>query len=419
MRIGIAGAGIGGLAAAALLARDGHEVALFDQFDKPRPVGSGLVIQPVGQHVLDVLGAGAAARAKGALIHRMLGREVIRDKPVLDVTYDPLGRGHHGLAIHRASLFDALYAVVQEAQIDLHPASRVVATHLGPKGRLLEQEGKGRTEPFDLVIDASGATSALSPLNGKALPYGAIWGTVPWPDSTDLPATQLSQRYRYAERMIGVLPIGSLPGSDIPMAAIFWSMPQGDHAKWCATPLDDWKSDATALWPQMAPFLETVKDHADMTMARYTHGTLRRSVAERLGYLGDAAHRASPQLGQGANMALLDAYALAWSLRQCRDVGEALTMYVRSRRWHIGIYQAMSWAFTPQYQSDSRALPWLRDNVLMPVSRIPPVPRILSALVCGTLVPPVAGEPYRDGKPIGMDMPGEPLHRSTQNQTAA
>ncbi|MEO1307619.1 MAG: FAD-dependent monooxygenase, partial [Pseudomonadota bacterium] len=160
--------------------------------------------------------------------------------------------------------------------------------------------------------------------------------------------------------------------------------------------------EAQTLWPDIAPFLQSVERHDDMTMARYTHGTLNRPVAERLIHLGDAAHRASPQLGQGANMALLDAYALAWALRQRTDLADALALYKTSRRWHVRIYQWMSWAFTPQYQSDSRALPWLRDQVLMPVSRIPPVPRILSSLVCGTLVSPVAGEPYAAGKPIGL-----------------
>ncbi|HEX8449366.1 MAG TPA: NAD(P)-binding protein, partial [Allosphingosinicella sp.] len=44
--IGIAGCGVGGLAAALLLARDGHRVRLYERFDAPRPVGSGLMIQP-------------------------------------------------------------------------------------------------------------------------------------------------------------------------------------------------------------------------------------------------------------------------------------------------------------------------------------------------------------------------------------
>ena len=98
IRIGIVGAGIGGLAAAALLARTGHKVTLAERFAAPRPVGSGLVVQPVGLAVLDALGAGQAARDLGAPLVQMLGHSGTRT--VLDVRYRP---GAPGLAMHRAS----------------------------------------------------------------------------------------------------------------------------------------------------------------------------------------------------------------------------------------------------------------------------------------------------------------------------
>jgi 2-polyprenyl-6-methoxyphenol hydroxylase-like FAD-dependent oxidoreductase len=87
-------------------------------------------------------------------------------------------------------------------------------------------------------------------------------------------------------------------------------------------------------------------------------------------------------------MALLDALALAEAIATGEGPGPH---YARARRWHVRLYQAMSAAFTPQYQSDSRWLPILRDRVLMPVSRMPPVPRILTQLVAGDLIPPLAG----------------------------
>ncbi len=383
--IGIIGAGIGGLAAAALLARDGWQVTVFDRFAAPRPVGSGLVIQPVGQAVLDAMGAGDAARAKGARIIRMLGHEARSKARVLDVWYDRKGAGvTYGLAIHRASLFDAVLDAALSAGAVLQSGLEVTRI----AGACVAFADGTMAGPFDLLIDASGAGSALSGLNAKALPYGAIWGTVPWPD-TALPTNELRQTYRRADRMIGLLPCGSLPGSDMPQAAIFWSLPRDGHAAWREAGLDRWKEEARALWPAFAPFLETISDPDQMTMARYSHGTLRKPFGDRLAIIGDSAHRASPQLGQGANMALLDAMALREALRQERDIQTALLHYARARRAHVWIYQTMSWAFTPQYQSDSYWLPKLRDHLLFPLSQVPPMPRLLTRLVCGTMVPPL------------------------------
>ena len=389
LNIAIVGAGIGGLAAAALLADQGHSLTVFDRFDAPRPVGSGLVIQPVGQAVLDRIGAGDMARQKGNAINRMLGHEADHGRRVLDVWYDRSAGVNHGLAIHRAALFDAiLQAALTRNSLTIVPAAAIagVTDATNDARRLILADGT-RTDPFDLVIDAAGASSPLSPLVSRTLSYGAIWGTVDWPE-TDLPHDQLSQQYRRADRMIGALPIGTMPGETVPKAAVFWSMPADSHAAWTARGLDAWKDEAIALWPAIAPFLEQITDTGQMTMARYSHGTLRRPFGDRIAHIGDAAHRASPQLGQGANMALLDALALAEALR-LHPLQAALPAYARARRWHVAIYQAMSWAFTPQYQSDSRILPLLRDRVLFPVSMIPPVPRLLTALVRGSMINPL------------------------------
>jgi 2-polyprenyl-6-methoxyphenol hydroxylase-like FAD-dependent oxidoreductase len=378
MRIGIAGAGIGGLAAAALLADLGSEVRVFDQFDAPRPVGSGLVIQPVGQMVLDRIGCGDAARALGAPLVRMLGHEADSGRRVLDVSYAPKS----GLAIHRASLFRVLWDAVAARSVRVVPSAKVMGAADGVLQLMDRREG-----PFDLIVDATGAHSILSPLQSRPLPYGAIWGTVDWP-VTDLPADQLRQTYRRADRMIGVLPIGRLPGEDGQKAAVFWSIPADGHAAWLGLGLEAWSEEAVRLWPAFAPFAEQITDPSQMTMARYSHGTLARPYGDRIVQIGDAAHRASPQLGQGANMALLDALALAEALRQASGQ-EPLALYAQARRWHVRTYQAFSVAFTPQYQSDSRFLPLLRDRFLFPLSQILPVPRILRSLVSGTLLPPL------------------------------
>lgn len=383
LKIGIAGAGVGGLAAATLLARAGHRVQVLDQFTAPAPVGSGLVIQPVGQDVLEQCGALPAALAMGNKVRHMLGHEADNGRPVLDVRYDLTDPDRFGLAIHRAALFEALLAQTEESGATLTPNAKVMARD----GQNLTCADGTRFGPFDLIVDATGARSPLSPLKSRALPYGAVWATVDWPE-TSLPIDQLRQRYRRADRMVGVLPIGQVPGQSGQKAAIFWSLPTDTHADFLTRGRDDWNAEVTGLWPEFAPFAEQITDLTQFTFASYTHGTLRRPVGDGIVYIGDAAHRASPQLGQGANMALLDAMALASALEQ-HPLDDAMRAYAMARRWHVLAYQAMSAAFTPQYQSDSRWLPVLRDRVLFPMSQIRPIPRVLTALVCGSMIPPL------------------------------
>ncbi len=389
MKIGIAGCGIGGLAAASLLAEDGHDVTLFDKFDTPRSVGSGLVIQPVGQSVLKACGAAADALAKGQKIRKMEGHEARTGTKVLDVDYDPKGR-RFGLAIHRASLFDALLKAALRHGAKIEASSEVVATPEAASGRIFTLQNGSEHGPFDLAIIATGASSPLTPNTGKSLAYGALWSTVPWPVRTSLPQNQLTQRYHHASRMAGVLPIGTLPGETSAKAAFFWSLRVSDMDEWQTRPLAQWKQDVVAFWPEAAPFLTSITRHEDVTKATYQHGALFHPIANRLAFIGDAAHKASPQLGQGANMAMLDAFALARWL-SAEPVPQALPLYAWSRRLHVQAYQSFSWAFTPQYQSDSRALPLLRNHILTPLSQFGPFPAILSRLASGNIVTPARG----------------------------
>lgn len=88
-------------------------------------------------------------------------------------------------------------------------------------------------------------------------------------------------------------------------------------------------------------------------------------------------------------MALLDAHALALSLRTENDLAAALSRTVALRRAHIALYQAMSRVFTPFYQSDSRALPLLRDTLVGRLARVWPINSALAILVAGLVGDPL------------------------------
>ncbi|MCO4316033.1 FAD-dependent monooxygenase [Phyllobacterium sp. 21LDTY02-6] len=396
--VAIVGAGPAGLAAALYLNRSDHRITLFERFSSPSPVGSGLILQPTGLTILDDLGLFDAIRALGNRIDRLHGTDAVTGRTVLDVKYSARPGGRFGLAVHRAALFDVLYRAVLDAGIAMETDVDVVSLESGADKTTLLTEAGRRFGPFDLVVDASGARSklirhCLAPSSPRPLAYGAYWASLKWhPEGFD--NRSLVQRYQRASTMIGVLPIGRTPAGDHEMAAFFWSTKPEGEAALRQGGLQRWKDSVLALWPECSAYLDQISSFDEMTLARYGHHTLARPIGPRLAIIGDAAHSTSPQLGQGANMAMLDARALAHALAISGDLASALSSYARSRRNHIRGFQMFSRVFTPFYQSDSHILPLIRDHVVSNLARIPPVPQQLASLVAGTFI-----DPFR---PIGL-----------------
>ncbi|MEO1199368.1 MAG: NAD(P)/FAD-dependent oxidoreductase [Pseudomonadota bacterium] len=388
--IAIAGCGIGGLALATLLKRAGLKPVLFDRLDAPKPVGSGLILQPVGLSVLNAMGLADDIVGRSARIDRLFGRSGADGPVVLDVRYSALAGKRYGLAVHRASLFDALYRAALADDVPIETGRTIADVDIGADGRpaLVFEDGRHSTR-FDLVIDALGCFSPLrSP--GRMLPFGALWASLDFNDPGPFDGHALEQRYERARKMVGVLPIGSLSGQSMPMTAFFWSLKQDAYDTWRATSLNAWKAEVIALWPETEALLGQIANHDDLVMARYVHHTEPHPVKGRLVHLGDSYHATSPQLGQGANTALLDAWALATALTERTGPLDArLQVYPRLRWRHVWLYQAASHLFTPVYQSDSAVLPFIRDRIMGPLSRIPPAPQILASLVSGLLTRPV------------------------------
>jgi salicylate hydroxylase len=379
--IAVAGCGVAGMASALLLRRQGHRVTIFERFAAPKPVGSGLMIQPTGLAVLAQLGLAEQVVAAGAKVTRLLGKAEPSGRTALDVRYDWLPWPCCGYGIHRASLFDILYRAVEAAGIAVVGDRPVTGCEREGEGRRLGFSGGERSEPFDLVVDAMGAMSALAPHAARVLPFGALWASL---DACDGFAPDiLEQRYHRASWMCGVLPIG---GGEV---AFFWSLRCADLAAWREAGLAPWKEEVRALWPATAPLLDQITDAAQLTFARYAHRTLKRPAEAGLIHIGDAWHSTSPQLGQGANMALLDAWALAQSLAEAEALGRGLARAVRLRRGHVRLYQALSIMFTPAYQSDGRAMPFVRDRIVPPLAWLWPATRLQAEMVAGTFGGPM------------------------------
>jgi 2-polyprenyl-6-methoxyphenol hydroxylase-like FAD-dependent oxidoreductase len=106
-------------------------------------------------------------------------------------------------------------------------------------------------------------------------------------------------------------------------------------------------------------------------------------VAGRVALLGDAAHATTPHLGQGANLALLDAECLAQSIAQAATVPAALDRYQRERRAQNRYYVELSRWLSPFFQSDRDSLGPVRDLGLPLLARLPPVRRTMERSLAG------------------------------------
>jgi 2-polyprenyl-6-methoxyphenol hydroxylase-like FAD-dependent oxidoreductase len=119
-----------------------------------------------------------------------------------------------------------------------------------------------------------------------------------------------------------------------------------------------------------------------MTSATYRDVFMPRWRQGRVIFIGDAAHGTSPQLGQGANLGLLDAFYLARSLTG-DDVEDALDRFAAARRGQIAFYRLASRLLTPFYQSDLPALGLLRDMAFGPACRFGPGRRMMLTTLSG------------------------------------
>jgi len=373
--IAVVGCGVAGQAAATLLAEAGHRVTIYEKFAEPQPVGAGLLLQPTGLAVLRELGLADAAIARGARVGGLEAR-THRGRSILDLRYADLHPLAFGVGIQRAALFDLLHGRLLKSPAALVTGAEIVDVD---KTHLVDESG-ARHGPFDLIVAADGAHSALRTrlmpeARAPIYPWGCLWTTVP--DLSGIGAAGLlRQRVRGTRLMMGLLPVGR---DDV---TIYWSLPMRALGRSKTIDLEAWRQTATALWPEAA----AIVDHAatgGFARAIYRHVALPRWNAGPVLFIGDAAHGTSPQLGQGANLGLVDAWTLATTLADAPDLLSAFLRFERCRDPAVRYYRRASHLLTPFFQSRLLPLGWLRDAFMGWACHVPGMRPLMGSTLAG------------------------------------
>ena len=160
------------------------------------------------------------------------------------------------------------------------------------------------------------------------------------------------------------------------LVSLFWSLDMATLDAVREAGFEAWGARVVELEPKAAGLVDELRRrggldalipaaYSDTWMPSYFHG-------ESCVFLGDAAHACSPQLGQGANLALVDAWTLAESVAACgADAPAAVRRYDAARRWRLRFYQLNSRMLTPVFQSDSAVVGMARDAFMGPLCYFP------------------------------------------------
>ena len=330
----VAGGGIGGVAAALALVRQGFDVKVLEQAPQLGEVGAGIQLGPNGFAAFDALGIGERARARAVYTDEMVMHDATDESLVGRIPTGEAFRARFGnpyAVIHRADVHKSLLEGAEASgHVEVATSTSVAA---------VEQDGasvtvidtKGRRHRGAALIGADGVKSAVraqyvgdaARVSGHVV-YRAVV------EKNDFPA---DLRWNAASIWVGpnchLVHYPLRGGEQYNVVVTFhsrdkeeWSVREGSR--------EEVLSYFDGICPRARQLIELPKDWKRWATAdrepivQWTFG--------RATLLGDAAHPTLQYLAQGACMAMEDAVTLGEALRvHDRNFDKAFAHYQRSR----------------------------------------------------------------------------------------
>lgn len=332
----VAGGGIGGLAAALALVRQGYEVLVLEQAAELGEIGAGIQLGPNAFAAFDALGVGPQARARAVYTDCMVMHDAVDASLVGRIETGEAFRARFGnpyAVIHRADVHLSLLEGAQASgRVAFHTATRVERIEQdAAAGTVTGIDQHGRRWTGQALIGADGVKSVVRQqyvgdphrVTGHVV-YRAVV------DKADFPADlQWNAASLWAGPKCHLVHYPLRGGEQYNVVVTFhsreteeWGVREGSKA--------EVESYFQGICAQARQLIELPRSWRRWATA--DKDPIENWTFGRVTLLGDAAHPTTQYMAQGACMAMEDAVTLGQALRACEhDWPAALALYQKNR----------------------------------------------------------------------------------------
>jgi salicylate hydroxylase len=336
-KILIAGAGLGGLAAAAFLLQAGHDVEVYEQAAALDEIGAGIQISANAMHALRTLGLEAAIAAAGvrpsAYVFRLhdSGEEIQRF--ALSDEHERL-HGAPYTQLHRADFHAILAGKARALKPDV--------VHLNKRAARFAEDADGVTLHFadgtrargDLLVGADGLKSVVRrQIAGETA--ANYTGDAAW--RINVPAERLPAGLIEPAMTLFLGPGGHAVcyfirgGRIVNFVGIVETDEVSDESWTVRMPWEKLKADYAGWHSAVQAVVDAADRRQCYRWSLHNRLPIGNWSTGRATLLGDSAHATLPYLAQGAVMAIEDGAVLTRALAQAGSIGPALQLYQRNR----------------------------------------------------------------------------------------
>lgn len=324
MRIGICGAGVGGLAAAIGLLSLGHDVEVFERAPDIRPTGAGFNLWPNAGRA--IYGLGLRERYDEIVVKLDEYIECDSESNRLsstDTSNWPEKYGAPAVGVYRRDLNLMLADAVGLNRIRFEHEVVSVKTEAD---KAVCHFSNGEAYEGDLIIGADGVNSKVREqlIGGVTFRPNDHWA-YRFRSIIDLKEVDVGPTvqtgYYASQGCLAFIPIGKGKAywfGSVRGANTFEDFTDFSRS-WTKTPIPQLLKNVSRELLVQSPLLDV-----DGVPYTWTQG--------RVTLIGDAAHAMMPDMAQGASQTFIDALALKDAFAKTRNIDEALRAYEERRR---------------------------------------------------------------------------------------